>query len=297
MMKLGKKILVAFLLLVSCFLPVQAFDVPESKENFYVADYVGVISDEHAEEIREINAHLESTNGSQIVVAVFDFLNGEDIADVAAQCFNEWQIGSAEEDNGILLLLAIGEENYYCVQGKGLEYQVSSSYLDDTLYEYLEPDFAVENYSEGVIKTVRQLAEKLEKLNGTAYEDNETENQEIADPETEGHETTDHLHGMMNFTARMLNLLIVVTVILVMIFLIRFLLFSPRRRYSSYSGPHYYGRPSRRTDSYSRPSSSFRPSSSSRPSRPSRPSSSSRSSSRNRGGGGRTRGGGAGRRK
>ena len=54
--------------------------------------------------------------------------------------------------DGLLLLLAIGEENYWVMQGKGLEGVLSSGMLGDYLYEYLEPDFAIGDYDAGVYK-------------------------------------------------------------------------------------------------------------------------------------------------
>ena len=291
MMKLMKKALVVLLLTVSCFWSVQAFDVPQSKENFYVADYSGVISDEDAEEIREINAHLESVNGSQIVVAVFDFLNGEEIADVALECFNEWQIGKKEEGNGVLLLLAVGEDDYYCLQGKGLEKLLPASTLDDLLYENLEPDFAAGNYSEGVIRTVRQLADRLEKIKGDPYENQ----QEIVDPQGQGNDPLTEAENA--YEERMVTQIVLILFFMICVLVILHMMGGRRSRFY---GPRYYGRPYHRPYYHrydSRPSSSYRPSSSSRPSRPSSSSRPSRPSARNYGGGGSSRGGGAGRRK
>ena len=106
-MKKGKRCLAALLLAVVCggWTAVKAYQVPQPLDNFYVADYAGVISDEDAETIRSINASLEQRNGAQIVVATVDFLDGEAIDDVAYQMFNEWKIGS-EENLGVLLLMA-----------------------------------------------------------------------------------------------------------------------------------------------------------------------------------------------
>ena len=56
---------------------VSAFTVPQPLENFYVADYANVINSKDADAIRTVNKNLEARNGSQIVVATFDFLDGE----------------------------------------------------------------------------------------------------------------------------------------------------------------------------------------------------------------------------
>lgn len=167
MKKIKLGLIICLTLIMSCGWTLKAFDVPEPLDNFYVADYANVISEEAAEQIRRINVDLEKTNGAQIVVATLDFLNGEDIADVAYDLFNGWGVGSAENNNGVLLVLAIGEEDYYCIQGSGLEQTLSSGMIDDLLYNYLEDDFAAEKYSEGVLKTVQQLASIVEKTAGT----------------------------------------------------------------------------------------------------------------------------------
>lgn len=146
---------------------VSAFTVPQPLENFYVADYANVINSQDADAIRTVNKNLEARNGSQIVVATFDFLDGEAIDDVAYDLFNGWKIGSASDNNGVLLVLAIGEEDYYCLQGKGLEKTLPTSDIQAILDSTLEPEFAAGNYSAGALKTVQALAQRLEKNAGT----------------------------------------------------------------------------------------------------------------------------------
>ena len=83
---------------------------------------------------------------------VLSFLDGEDIDDYAYSLFNIWGIGSQERNNGLLLLLAIGEENYYAQAGTGIEDYFDGAKLQDMLDEYLEPDFAAREYDAGVEK-------------------------------------------------------------------------------------------------------------------------------------------------
>ncbi len=64
----------------------------------------------------------------------------------------------------VLLLLAVGEDNYWAVQGSGLEDSLSSGTLGDLLREYLEPDFAAGNYDSGVKKTFAALYDEVSAL-------------------------------------------------------------------------------------------------------------------------------------
>ncbi len=145
-----KKWIAILLLAVMMCWPTAAFAVVEPPVDIYVGDYANVLSEETEQYIIEQNQLLEQATGAQIVIVTVDFLNGMDIENYAYTIFNDWGIGDAEKNNGLLLLLAIGEENYWAMQGKGLEGVLSSGMLGDYLYEYLEPGFAVGDYDNGV---------------------------------------------------------------------------------------------------------------------------------------------------
>lgn len=141
--------------------PALAFDVLAPTELFYVADYAGVLERDTIEHIVGKNDVLYNSTGAQICVVTVDFIGDAGIEDYAYKLFNDWGIGSAEKNNGVLLLLVIGAEDYYCMQGKGIEKNLSSGELGDILYEYLEPDFAAKNYDDGVRKVFDALESKI----------------------------------------------------------------------------------------------------------------------------------------
>jgi len=128
----------------------SAWAVVDAPDSVYVGDYANVLTEETEQYIIAENRKLCEATGAQIVIVTVDFLDGMEIEDYAYTIFNDWGIGDAACDNGLLLLLAIGEENYYAMQGEGLEGILSSGTLGDMLYDYLEPDFAVGNYDTGV---------------------------------------------------------------------------------------------------------------------------------------------------
>ena len=295
--------------------------VPDAPKPFYAADFANVLEQETEDYITEQNGVLENACGAQIVVVTTDFLDGMDIEDYAYTIFNHWKIGDADKNNGVLLLLAIGEENYWCMQGKGLESALTSGMIDDILWNDLEEDFAAGDYDSGARKT-------FDALYAVVYDYYDVGAAEGAGGNTVSDEDADWTMGTI------IGLLIMVLVIVAVIVLIAKLVRGigrsfrsggsrgvggriypssarPRRRSTpppppmpprdwTGSGSASSRRPSapvRRSSSGSRPTVS-RSSTSSRPA--SRPSSSSRPASRpsgsGRGGGGASRGGGAGRR-
>ena len=267
--------------------------IPDAPNPFYAADFANVLDKETEDYIIEKNGTLENFCGAQIVVVTTDFLDGMNIEDYAYKLFNDWEIGDKNKNNGILLLLAIGEENYWCMQGKGLEKVLTSGDIDDILYDNLEEDFADENYNAGVLKTFDVLYDSVyEYYGGTVSNDDD------ADFSFDGSK----IFGIL------VKILIAVIVIVVILIIISS--FSGgsgggygsggtrRKRRPSGGGGTVFIPPStgrrRNPMSGSRPSAARRSSSGS--SRSSFGSGSRPSSGSGHGGGGRSRGGGAGRR-
>lgn len=150
----------AFTVLFSTLFSLPGFaavKVPESTYEFYVADYAGVLDDTTKNGIIAANIELYEKTGAQIVVATVDFLDNAGIEDYCYSMFEQWEIGSKKTNNGILLLLAIGEDNYYCMTGYGIENELPGGTIKKMTDEYLEPDFAVQQYDAGVRKMFKAL--------------------------------------------------------------------------------------------------------------------------------------------
>ena len=121
----------------------------------YAYDYAGVLTDGTMEHIDAMNASLFAQTGAQILVDVVNSTGGVDIMDYAVDLGNTYGVGSAERNNGVVMLLALdnisqsGLQGDYCVVvGTGLE-----EYADDFVSlqsYYLESDFAAGNYDDGV---------------------------------------------------------------------------------------------------------------------------------------------------
>lgn len=149
---MNKKFVFLLVLCMVFALCTPAFAVVKPGDDFYYLDTAGILSIETEGTIFFCNQKLEEACGAQIVVAALDSIGDEDIYDYAYELFNEWGIGSAEDNNGLLLLLAIEEDNYYALSGAGMDRILSSSVLQEYLDEELEPGFAAKAYEEGVLK-------------------------------------------------------------------------------------------------------------------------------------------------
>ena len=203
-----QKIWISLLLILLLCVPSAAFAVVEAPAEIYVGDYANVLSAETEQYIIEQNQALAQATGAQIVIVTVDFLDGMEIEDYAYTIFNDWGIGDAEKNNGLLLLLAIGEENYWAMQGSGLEGVLSSGMLGDYLYEYLEPDFAAGDYDAGVYKVFNAFLGWFQEYydgsgSGSAAGGTESVNRQPADEE-DG-----------DFTLLVIILLVIIVIVLI----------------------------------------------------------------------------------
>ena len=123
--------------------------IPDPTDAFYVLDTAGVMSSETRNYIVSRNDALFAMTGAQVVVACIPSTEGMDIGDYTTQLFNKWGIGSAEKNNGVLILLSISDDNYWILQGKGLEDLLSSGTLKQMVNADLEPHFAKKEYDAG----------------------------------------------------------------------------------------------------------------------------------------------------
>lgn len=78
----------------------------------------------------------------------------------AYEVFQAWGLGSADQDNGMVLLMATGDDNYWATPGEGLESAFSGNVLSDLLYDNLEASWAKQDYDTGARKTVLAMAER-----------------------------------------------------------------------------------------------------------------------------------------
>lgn len=128
--------------------------------DFYFNDYASVLNSDVRKLVLEENEKLYDRTGGQIVVLTVPGLNGTEIEGYAYNVFNGWGVGSAGRNNGLLILLAIAEQDYWVMPGIGTERFISTADISDILYSDMEPDFARGDYSAAVKKTFKSFLAK-----------------------------------------------------------------------------------------------------------------------------------------
>ena len=171
--KIKKMMCCAAALLALCW-PAWAISVVSPTDDFYVLDQAGVLSTATQAHIVYNNDDLYEACGAQIVFVTLNDTGSADIFDYALELFNQWGIGG--KNNGLLVLLSIGAQDYYYLEGTALERNLPAGQLADLVNTYLEPDFAQGDYDAGCYKLFDALYEEVADIYGLSlspqkYED------------------------------------------------------------------------------------------------------------------------------
>lgn len=135
-------------------------NVVKPGEDFVYLDKADVLSEATKGEIYFANRQLYEQTGAMIVVVAMDSLGGAETYDYAYDLYNSWGIGG-KDNNGLLLLMAVEEDDYYALPGEGFEGVFSSSVLKSMMDKDLEPDFAKQNYDAGARKFFESAYKRL----------------------------------------------------------------------------------------------------------------------------------------
>ena len=129
-MNVRKVLSLALIFLLTFALAVPAFASVDLSDPQYVVDDANVLSAETEQKILGANEMLwNECSGAEFVVVTVNYPpSGLDNEEYALKIFNSWHIGSAAEDNGLLLVLYTEEDDFWLQPGDGV---FSSPYVDE----------------------------------------------------------------------------------------------------------------------------------------------------------------------
>ncbi|NOJ58928.1 TPM domain-containing protein [Arthrobacter sp. 260] len=111
-------------------------------------------------EEQSLNALIEerniSTDGARVAVLTVENAGGS-IEDYARSVANEWEVGDAGADNGVLVVADTAERELRIETADGVRQQFSDDEAAVVIEDVLEPAFADEQYAEGLTEAVEQI--------------------------------------------------------------------------------------------------------------------------------------------
>ena len=148
----SKSFICAILLLFSATnFSFAQFDIPSKpKLETSVYDYINLLSASQKTNLEQKLIKYSDTTSTQIVVAIIKSTNGENINYLGAKWGQEWGIGQAKEDNGILIILAHSDRRIAINTGYGVEHLLTDAMSKRIIERDIIPYFKQNDYYGGL---------------------------------------------------------------------------------------------------------------------------------------------------
>ena len=136
----------------------SAQDLPSPRG--FVNDFAGLISAEDEAAMRGIITAVQEQTGAEIAVVTVESMEPyPTIEDFGIALAEEWGVGSAQDEAGAILILALEEREVRIEVGYGLEGAIPDGRAGALLDDYVVPDLSDGRYGAGLLNGVAAIAE------------------------------------------------------------------------------------------------------------------------------------------
>ncbi|MBD2257883.1 TPM domain-containing protein [Pseudanabaena sp. FACHB-2040] len=167
---MGKQLLRAFCLVIcAVFLVQPAWAVsvdqvpnPRQVNGGWVTDLADLLSSQAEGEINRMISNLQATNGSEVAVVTLELVPADTTPKAfATELFNQWGIGAAGQDNGVLFLVSLGDRRFEIETGYGAEAYLPDARVGRIRDQTILPYFRQENYEQGILAGTEEIVNTL----------------------------------------------------------------------------------------------------------------------------------------
>jgi uncharacterized protein len=153
------------------------FDIPPkpsgNTEQTAVYDYIKLLNSYQKKSLEQKLIRYSDTTSTQIVVAIISSTQGEDISLLGAKWGQKWGIGQANEDNGILILVAKDDRKVDINTGYGIESIISDRDAERIINRVIVPAFKKGDFYGGLDQATNEMIARLEgNFTGTREDNN-----------------------------------------------------------------------------------------------------------------------------
>lgn len=158
-----KKLLLLFLISLSSFLYGEDYSVssiPNPKttnKNAFVSNPDGILKQETVSQINILLDSIASQNGTEVAVVAVNSIGSEEINSFATALFKTWGIGSAQNNNGLLVLFVLDQRKVKFETGYGLEGVLPDAICKRIQVQTMIPEFKNGNYDAGILAGVERI--------------------------------------------------------------------------------------------------------------------------------------------
>lgn len=142
--------------------------VSPGKPYGHVNDFANLVDIGTRADIESKLNSLETSTGVQIAVVTVDSLQGDTVENFAEKLFQEWRIGNAKQDTGLLILVSSEDRAARIEVGYGLEGAITDIQSGIIIRDVMTPYFREGDYSAGISRGVQAITEILTSAPGAS---------------------------------------------------------------------------------------------------------------------------------
>lgn len=152
--------------------------IPAPVGDIYVQDFANVLNENEEIQLKNIGRSIDDQTTSQIAVLTVDSIGESSIEEFSVDAYRKFGLGTEENDNGVLLVMAMQEKKIRIEVGYGLEGTIPDGKAGRILDEYAIPHLKNDQPSLAVMNTYQALANEVAGTNEFGSAPREVEQQQ-----------------------------------------------------------------------------------------------------------------------
>lgn len=129
--------------------------------NRRIHDEVGALSQQTIAYLEQSLKTFEDSTSNQIAVLIINSLEGESIDQFGIRVADQWKLGTQGNDNGVILLIAMGDRKMRIEVGQGLEGPLPDAICNRIIRNEMAPSFRRGDYDTGVLASVDAIRKAI----------------------------------------------------------------------------------------------------------------------------------------
>ncbi|QIO07039.1 TPM domain-containing protein [Acinetobacter shaoyimingii] len=125
--------------------------------NAPVIDQANILSADEKQQLDQKIRNLNNQGKAQIGIIIVPTTGQESIFDYAMRAAETWKLGSAKQDNGLLIAVAINDHRLHIATGYGLEGVIPDIVANRIIREQITPYFKQNAFGQGLISGVNEI--------------------------------------------------------------------------------------------------------------------------------------------
>ncbi|MBL0956059.1 MAG: TPM domain-containing protein [Leptospira sp.] len=116
-----------------------------------ITDEVGILSSTQITHLQSVISEIESKTGAQVFLYIIESLEGENLESYSLQVAERSKIGQKGKDNGVLVLLSVGDRKVRIEVGYGLEETLTDVLCNRIIKNIMIPEFKKGDIPNGIL--------------------------------------------------------------------------------------------------------------------------------------------------